>query len=310
MKNRGKAYSILLVLAIFFVSCTATNSVVGPEIADSEEYKLYTTKDMTVKELCGLSDEFYENLLFGSEKDFGYGIYEIKVTLNYYKKWNSKKEQWYSSEIFLREIALEKHELGEGKPGSDEYIIFKTKKISIPFFTSEEKRLAAKLIADEYETRLQQVKRIAENRKLNPKNLDYQDLPVLNMMRMGVSYAPNPPLVVGNAYIADNFRFFYVINRMQNGDYNIGQDYGSYGRYQFILRNTSGESMEGIGGHMFADTAYLRYLGKTETITSDGFIQYLPYFEMLKKNPHESAVIKILNECKTWKNISEDALDL
>ena len=87
---------------------------------------------------------------------------------------------------------------------------------------------------------------------------------------------------------------------MANGDYNIGQDSGSYGRYQFILRNSSGESMEGIDGYMFTNTAYLRYLGTTEVIMSDGYVRYLPYFEMLKKNPHEDEIRKIIEECEKW----------
>ena len=144
----------------------------------------------------------------------------------------------------------------------------------------------------------QQKERIAENRRLNPNNYDYQDLKVLSMATMGIEYAPNPPLIRGNVYIADQLSSFYIINRMENGDYNIGQESSIYGTYQFILKNSSGESMGGIGGHMFADTAYFRYLGTMEVITSNGYVRHLPYFEMLKKNPH--TIRKIIKECEKW----------
>lgn len=39
--------------------------------------------------------------------------------------------------------------------------------------------------------------------------------------------------------------------------------------YQFIMKNSSGEGLGGIGGHMFADTAYLRYLGTKKVIMSN-----------------------------------------
>lgn len=87
---------------------------------------------------------------------------------------------------------------------------------------------------------------------------------------------------------------------MENGDYNIGQESSMYGMYQFILKNTSGEALVGIGGHMFADTAYLRYLGTTKVIMSNGYERWLPYYELIKKNPHESKTVQIIRECDKW----------
>lgn len=43
-------------------------------------------------------------------------------------------------------------------------------------------------------------------------------------------------------YIADQLRLFYIIDRMENGDYNIGQESSIYGMYHFILKNTLGEA--------------------------------------------------------------------
>ena len=87
---------------------------------------------------------------------------------------------------------------------------------------------------------------------------------------------------------------------MGNEEYNIRQESSVYGMYQFIMKNSSGEGLGGVGGHMFADTAYLRYLGTKKVIMSNGYERWLPYYEMLKINPHESKIVKIIRECSKW----------
>lgn len=37
-----------------------------------------------------------------------------------------------------------KHSLGTGKPGSDEYILFETEKIKLPFYTDEDEKSKSK----------------------------------------------------------------------------------------------------------------------------------------------------------------------
>ena len=59
------------------------------------------------------------------------------------------------------------------------------------------------MIEEEYVFRQKQKERIAENKRLNPSNYDYQDLPVISMATMGVAYAPNPNLIPEKVYIAD-----------------------------------------------------------------------------------------------------------
>lgn len=44
------------------------------------------------------------------------------------------------------------------------------------------------MIEEEYVFRQKQKERIAENKRLNPSNYDYQDLPVISMATMGVAY--------------------------------------------------------------------------------------------------------------------------
>lgn len=51
---------------------------------------------------------------------------------------------------------------------------------------------------------------------------------------------------------------------------------------------------------MFADTAYLRYLGTTKVIMSNGYERWLPYYELIKKNPHERKTVQIIRECVKW----------
>lgn len=67
----------------------------------------------------------------------------------------------------------------------------------------------------------------------NPNNYDYQKLSVLSTATMGVEYAPNPTLVKEKVYIADQLRLFFIINRMENADYNIGQESSMYGIQTF-----------------------------------------------------------------------------
>ena len=46
------------------------------------------------------------------------------------------------------------------------------------------------MIEEEYVFRQKQKERIAENKRLNPNNYDYQDLQVISIATMGVAYAP------------------------------------------------------------------------------------------------------------------------
>lgn len=341
------------IMIFLLLGCVSTNINRKSEDVFLDDYRQYETGISTISDLCGISENFRKLLLFESDVQLDTNIYDIPVTLEFYRKWNTKKKKWinkpflknisinltvsdlcrisekfytyllfksdiqldtnvydipvtleycrnWNNEPFLINISILKHSLGTGKAGSDEYILFKTEKITIPFYSDVDKKSFAKIIETEYATREQQKARIEENRRLNPNNYDYQNLPILSMATMGVEYAPNPILIIGEVYIADQLRLFYIINRMNNGNYNIGQEKGTYGMYQFILKNSSGEVLDGIGGHMFADTAYLKYLGTTKVIMSNGYERWLPYFEMIKKNPHISNIRKIVRECEDW----------
>lgn len=260
----------------------------------SKNFKLVEKKDCTVEDI-----EYLALNVINSDRHFDNSFLEIPVTAEFYRQTTADGNYWLEfSEPFLRDITFIKHTLGNGKVGTEEYITCSEEKITLPFYTEEEKEKAFKVLVEEYDVRQQQKARIAENRRLNPNNYDYQNLPVLSMVTMGVEYAPNPALVQGRVYYAKNLAGFYIINRMDDGSYNIGFD-SYYGGYQFILKNSSGETMGGIGGHMFAESAYLKYLGTMEVIMSNGYVRYLPYFEMLKKNPH-SKIQNIIEECEKW----------
>ena len=267
------------------------------DVFDDTKYKRYTSKNVTVGEVRKFA-ELNKNLATPLDEKF----LALPINIDYFSRYysdNEGYEKFYDfAKAFPRNISFTVHELGNGKPGTEKYITYTTKTVTLPFYTEEEKINAFNVLVEDYKRMKQQKERIAENRRLNPNNYDYQDLKVLSMATMGIEYAPNPPLIRGNVYIADQLSSFYIINRMENGDYNIGQESSIYGTYQFILKNSSGESMGGIGGHMFADTAYFRYLGTMEVITSNGYVRHLPYFEMLKKNPH--TIRKIIKECEKW----------
>ena len=246
--------------------------------------------------LCGVS-VFAENvppfkdLIVNDEKGFDEDFLDLPIMIQYVQ------DSDYKSDIFS--ISFTAHKLGEGKAGTPAYIQYTSEEVTMNFKTDEQKEVAYKALKEEYERRKEQKRRIEENRRLNPKEFDYQKLPVLDMATMGVHYAPNPSLIVGNVYLADRLRVFYVINQMGNNEYNIGEDptFSSYGSYQFILRNSSSK---GMSDYMFADTAYLRYFGTKEVIMSNGYVRYMPYFELLKINPHENAIRKIVDECEKW----------
>ena len=260
----------------------------------SKQFKLVEKKDCKVEDI-----EYLAMSIINGDRHFDNSFLEIPVTAEFYRQTTADGNYWLEfSEPFLRDITFIKHTLGNGKVGTEEYITCSEEKITLPFYTEEEKEKAFKVLVEEYDVRQQQKARIAENRRLNPNNYDYQNLPVLSMVTMGVEYAPNPALVQGRVYYAKNLTGFYIINRMDDGSYNIGFD-SYYGGYQFILKNSSGETMGGIGGHMFAESAYLKYLGTMEVIMSNGYVRYLPYFEMLKKNPH-SKIQNIIEECEKW----------
>lgn len=231
--------------------------------------------------------------LYDEKRDI---ILDIPVSVEYYRRWNEAAGNWLEvAEPFARNISYTAHELGKGKLGTDEYLIYKTERISLPFGTEEEKQLAYQAIEAEKLRRIQQKERIAEDRRLYPERLEYTEYPVLDMATMGISIAPNPALKQGQIYVASNLLAFYVINVMDSGNYNIGQHTGAtlYGSYQFVLKNSSGSPMP---TYMFADTAYFRYLGQIEVMDSNGYIRYLPHFEMLKKNTLQ----QIIEECSAW----------
>lgn len=246
-----------------------------------------TTQKMTVGDIT-----YFKDSIKNKNMNFNKSIYNIPIIMKGYERWDEKK--------IFNEISFTAHNLGNGKVGSDEYIKYTTKDITLNFSTEEDKQIAFTKIVEEYNIRQIQKSRIVENKRLNQNRLDYNSYPTISMATMGISYAPNPLLIPGKIYIADQMKCFFVINRMENGDYNIGQDIGSYGGYQFILKNASGNSMGEIRGYLFTDTALLRYLGTTEVITSDGYVRYLPYFDMLEKNPHENQIRKIIKECEEW----------
>lgn len=261
----------------------------------SKYYKLSSKKECTVEEI-------YNGSQVNLSIDYSLNSHFLKipVTAHFYRRTNSDGSAWLElSEPFLRDISFTKHILGSGKVGSDEYITYTSEIITLPFYTEEEQEKAFEILIEEYDLRQKQKERIAENRRLSPNNFDYQNLPVLSMATMGVEYAPNPTLVFGKVYFAKQLVSFYIINRMEDGTYNIGQESSVYGMYQFILKNSSGEAMGGIGGHMFAENAYFRYLGKTKVIMSNGYERWLPYFEMIKKNPSDK-ILKIIEECERW----------
>ena len=122
---------------------------------------------------------------------FDTDIYDIPVAFEVYQKWNIRKEKFVNkTSPFIKDVSILKHSLGIGKAESNEYILYKTEKLTLSFISNEDKKSLAKMIEEEYVFRQKQKERIAENKRLNPNNYDYQDLPVISMATMGVVYAP------------------------------------------------------------------------------------------------------------------------
>ncbi len=263
----------------------------------SDFYKVVEEKECTVSDL-----EYFSDKLRSNEGQFDEAILEIPITAKFYRRQNESKTDWMDySEKFLRDISFFKHSLGNGKPGSVEYISYKTDYVTLPFYTDEEKERAFEALVEEINVRKEQKKRIAENKKLNPNNYDYMNLPVLYMARMDEFYEKNPTLVSGKVYLADELYYFHIVNRMGSNEYNMAANRG-YGSYQFIIEDVSGKEMKNLGdyGYYFMSTAYLRYVGTELVFMADGSKRYLPYFEILEKDPSNNKVRTILRECQNW----------
>lgn len=272
------------------------------KILDNYKVEVWIPRHTSTRRATVRQIDFLRDAVANSNTNFSDTIFDIPVDIQYCEYWDCERVETEIKRVeIVKSISFISHKLGNGEVGTDGYITYTTEEVTLPFCTDEEKKIVFDKIIEEYNIRQEQKARIAENRRLRPNNVDYQNLPVLSMPTMGIKYAPNPLLVRGNVYIAEGLKFFYVIDYcMEDGTYNIGCE-SYHGGYQFILRNTSGENIRS-SGHVFTDTetAYLRYLGTTEVIMSSGYVRYLPYFEMLKKNPHETEIRKIIAECKKW----------
>ena len=197
-------------ISFLFFGCASLNTTNKPEDYYSENYRRYRTENRTISDLCKISETFYSYLL-SSEIQFDTDIYDIPVAFEVYQKWNIRKEEFVNkTSPFIRDVSILKHSLGIGKPGSDEYILYKTEKLTLSFISNEDKKSIAKMIEEEYVFRQKQKERIAENKRLNPNNYDYQDLPVISMATMGVAYAPIQILFQEKFTLQTNFASFIL----------------------------------------------------------------------------------------------------
>lgn len=213
------------------------------------------------------------------------------VDLHYYRRISNESDYgwFYLSKPFLREISFLIYSLSDAKPGTDEYLFYNTKNVTMNYYTLEDKNKVLEEIRKNNEIKKQQKNRILENRKLNPSSLIYEDYPDFDMESMGKNNI-DYEFIKGQIYDVYGLSSARVINVLQSGDYNIGSKYS-----QFILKNSSGEY---IRDYLSTDTALLRYLGDVQVVDSKGMLFYKPYFELLQKN--RSKLKEIIEECESW----------
>lgn len=81
-----------------------------------------TTQKLTVGDIG-----YFKNAIKGSQTNFGNSIYSIPIIIKGYKRWDGK--------TILEGISFVSHKLGNGKPGSDEYIKYTSENITLKFST-------------------------------------------------------------------------------------------------------------------------------------------------------------------------------
>ena len=124
------------------------------------------------KKNCKIEDiEYLAMSILNGDRHFDNSFLEIPVTAEFYRQMTADGNYWLEfSEPFLRDITFTKHTLGNGKVGTEEYITWSEEKITLPFYTAEEKDKAFKVLVEEYDVRQEHKVRIAENNRLAEEN--------------------------------------------------------------------------------------------------------------------------------------------
>lgn len=200
----------------------------------------------------------------------------------------SEKTKWKGQAV-TRKIYFCSYTLGEGQPGSDEYIIPKeAKTVSLPYYTNEEKRIAREAIKAESVKKKEQTERLSEDKKLNPDRLAYAVSEKIDFSELKPIFnADSPRFSEGKIYEADSINLF-VSNYTIKSDgirFSFMANNGRYmrNRYEFLLLNSD---------EITASGNFVKYLGVAELTDGFGNIRYFEKWELLKENPSVVETIK------------------
>ena len=137
---------------------------------------MFTWKPLAFRKEFSRDAAYLQTLVDNEDVHNGnFKVYETKeekingssVSVEYARRANN----WWASsewigEPFAHKISFATTQLGSGKPGSDEYVQTTSEKVTMPFYTEEEKATAYKALEEEAE-RLQELeRRKAENERI------------------------------------------------------------------------------------------------------------------------------------------------
>ena len=271
----------------------------------SKQFKLVEKKDCKVEDI-----EYLAMSIINGDRHFDNSFLEIPVTAEFYRQTTADGNYWLEfSEPFLRDITFIKHTLGNGKVGTEEYITCSEEKITLPFYTEEEKEKAFKVLVEEYDVRQQQKARIAENRRLaeeNQKKLFNAAVASKSLSKLTDYIKKNwderhfqysafeevAKLLAKDSGVKMK-RLPYSITNPYNLDRNCIYIEDQLSVYQWTGRGTFlAQTSEGIMIYIrsvydlstidkYADCVYLRYAGTFEYNSISAGVQVVPQFDLI-----------------------------
>ena len=263
----------------------------------SKYYKLVENKKCTVGDVAHLKESILNN-----EKKFGSEIFDIPITVSYYRRTNAYGNVWLKySEAFIRDIEFTAHTLGNGTLGTKEYTDWKSETIILPFSTDEDKQKAFNAIVAEYECQKQQKAREIKNqdaifsKAVSSKNINilvkyidenrsskyfhdeaYTEIAKLVAKNTKIELKELP--YISNPYVLDKNCLYYVSSLpvyqwTGNGSFlaEVGTDKVIFIRNAYDLSKIS----SGI------KNAYLKYVGTYEYTNRYSGVQVVAEFDLV-----------------------------
>ena len=196
-------------------------------------------------------------------------VYGVPVLVEYCcdvkDSYKSEKSKWKGQPV-SRTVYFRSYELGDGEPGSDEYIITKHSTIlEFPYHSEAEKHFAMEKIKEEGRKIKEQERRIAEDKKLNPERVEYRLSGEVDFSELDSLDSPSLRFPEGSILLAKSMYLYgaeYIIKTSGRKFMYMArpQLFRSSQSYDFLLANVSDLS---------SSENYVKYLGIVELVNSN-----------------------------------------